>query len=342
MTSLSDVDAAKARYRCFVERECKGYSDLYYSLAIATASDDELIEFISEMPETQPNLFFAVIQFLTGPEAMPRSGQELREFVSGRRTEVAELMRTHRTQTNEVGRCAVVLPALPVGNPLALLEVGASAGLCLLIDRYFYDYGSVTVGDESSPVHLRCSVAAPAPVPERVPDIVWRAGLDLNPVDATDDEAVRWLLSCVWADHADRRERLASAFDMSRDWNPRVYRGDLADDLPALIGEVPRDATLVVFHSAVLPYVAAERRARFAAELSQASQHRAVTWISNEGPGVLSEIDSLAPPMKAMSFLLARTEFAEGVREDRFLGFAHPHGATLEWLAGDPRVSARP
>ena len=64
-------------------------------------------------------------------------------------------MKTRRTQTNEVGRCAAILPALPRGR-LALLEVGASAGLCLLMDEFFYDYGVQHVGSESSAVRLRC------------------------------------------------------------------------------------------------------------------------------------------------------------------------------------------
>src|SRR5439155_9790493 len=129
-------------------------------------------------PVIQPNLFFAAVQLLTGPQRMPTSGPELRDFVKQRGPEVAAVMRARRTQTNEVGRCAVLLAAMPPG-PLALVEVGASAGLCLLLDRFHYELGAARLGPASSPVHLRCAVAGPAPLPSELPTIACRRGLDL-------------------------------------------------------------------------------------------------------------------------------------------------------------------
>src|SRR5262245_35501457 len=201
------------------------------------------------MPTPQPNLFFATVQFLTGPRDMPTSGAALRALVRRRQDDVAVAMRSRRTQTNEVGRCAVLLPALPPG-PLALVEVGASAGLCLLLDRFLYDYGTVRVGAASSPVQLACAVTGDAPLPAACPEIVWRRGLDLAPVDVNDDDAVRWLLACVWSDHAERRQRLRAVIGVARAVPPLVVAGDLVDDLPALLAAAPGDATLVVFHSA--------------------------------------------------------------------------------------------
>ncbi len=137
---MNDPARIKRRYRQFADTECKGYSDVYYGLALAVSEDDEVVGFIAAMPVIQPNLFFASIQLLTGPDGMPKTGSELRAFVHRRGREIGEVMRSRRTQTNEVGRCAVLLPALPSG-PLALLEVGASAGLCLLLDRFHYRIG---------------------------------------------------------------------------------------------------------------------------------------------------------------------------------------------------------
>src|SRR6185436_3088378 len=114
----------------FAEVECKGYSDTYYRLALAVADDDAMVGFIAGMPVTQPNLFFASVQLLAGAEGMPATGPELRAFLARRGDEVGAMMRARRTQTNEVGRCAVLLPALPAG-PLALVEVGrAPASAC--------------------------------------------------------------------------------------------------------------------------------------------------------------------------------------------------------------------
>ena len=151
-----------------------------------------------------------------------------------------------------------------------LREVGASAGLCLLLDRFFYDYGSAQAGDASSPVRLQCAVTGDAPLPAVLPTVVWRRGLDLQPIDLVDEDAVRWLLACVWSDHAGRRRRLRQAIQLARADPPRVVAGDLVDDLPILLAEAPGDARLVVFHSAALAYVSQDRREAFAGVLSDA------------------------------------------------------------------------
>ena len=279
------------------------------------------------MPVTQPNLFFASIQFLTGPDGMPSTGAEVRAFVTRHGHELGAVMRARRTQTNEVGRCAVLLPALPAG-PLALLEVGASAGLCLLLDRFHYDFGSSRVGDASSPVQLRCATTGPVPVPPALPRVTWRRGLDARPIDVHDDDAVRWLLACVWADHPERRRRLEGAIAIASADPPVVSAGDLVDDLPAVLADVPRDAHLVVFHSAVLTYVSPDRRQAFAALLAAESQRREITWLSNEAPGVVAG----APSTTELRFLLARTRFTNGRRREEILAHSHPHGADVTWL----------
>ncbi len=125
---MSDAQHVTDRYRRFAEDECKGYSKHYFRLAHEVADDNDIISFIATMPVIQPNLFLAAIQFLTGPDDMPHAAEQTRIVLRERRDEVAALMRTRRTQTNEPGRCTTILPALPDG-PLALLEVGASAGL---------------------------------------------------------------------------------------------------------------------------------------------------------------------------------------------------------------------
>ena len=108
-------------------------------------------------------------------------------------------MRARATQTNEAGRCAVLLPVLAaLPQPLALLEVGASAGLCLYPDRYAYRYGDQVLG-AGEPV-LDCAATGVAPPPAR-PEVVWRAGLDLNPLDVTDPADVAWLDALIWPEH---------------------------------------------------------------------------------------------------------------------------------------------
>jgi hypothetical protein len=328
---MNASEHVKAEYRRFAENECRGNSDHYFDLARAVADDDQVVEFIARMPVTQPNLFFASIQFLTGPDHMPRSRVELKEAVDGRRNEIATLMQSRRTQTNEVGRCAAILRALPRGR-LALVEVGASAGLCLLLDGFYYDYGTQQVGDPASPVRLRCTARNSLPTLDAIPEIVWRSGLDLSPVDVRSADDARWLMSCVWPDQPERRERLAAAIRLAQSRNLRVRQGDLVSELPSLLAEVPPDAHLTIFHSAVLCYVSDAHRRAFAEVLANASKSRPITWITNEAWSVIPEITALANQPRSSAFLLGRTSFNNRERKDELLALAHFHGADLEWF----------
>ena len=136
---------------------------------------------------------------------------------------VADTMMTHRTQTNEPGRCATLLPLLPsLHQPLALVEVGASAGLCLYPDRYSYRY-TTSLGEHrlgESRIVLGCAATGPVPLPKRLPDVVWRAGLDLNPLQANRPEHRRWLASLIWPEQIERAERLDRAWIWSAPTRP--------------------------------------------------------------------------------------------------------------------------
>jgi hypothetical protein len=228
------MDELRDRYRRFADVECADYGPLYFKLSHAVAEDNEILSFILESPDRQPNLFLASIHYLAGSANMPRNADELSQFVKVHREALGKVMRSHHTQTNEVGRCAALLPALGP-SPVALIEVGASAGLCLMLDRYRYDYGSVLIGSSASPVLIRCELDGQAPLPGNVPSIVWRFGLDIDPIDLQNSENVRWLLACVWPDHPERRQRLQAAISLCRNDPPPMMRGDLVDDLPALI-----------------------------------------------------------------------------------------------------------
>jgi hypothetical protein len=327
-----DLDAIRRRFRGFAETECRGYSDLYYRLALGAAGDDVVMHFLAERPMPQPNLFLAAVQHVVGHDHMPTTVGALRSLLQARGDDVAGIMGRRRTQTNEVGRCAVLVPALPPG-PLALVEVGASAGLCLLLDRFSYDYGRARVGPPSAPVRLRCTITGPASLPAALPEVAWRRGLDLDPLDVSDADAVRWLLSCVWADHPDRRRRLEAAIAVARADPPSVVRGDLVDDLSVLLAEAPAEARLVVFHSAVLAYVSPERREAFAGVLARASARREVVWVSNEAPGVVPGLVPPAPAAAELRFVVARMTFTQGARRDEVMALAHPHGSEITWLA---------
>lgn len=319
-----DLHAGTAEnYRAFA-REARGRSPRYVRLATEVAGDQAILAFLDALPKPkrQPNLLFAAACYLLG-EAVDLA--TLRMLVGERRDELAVTMLARRTQTNEPARCATLLPALALlPQPLALLEVGASAGLTLLADRYSYDYGGHLVPgtDPHAPV-LSCEARGPVPVPDRVPEVIWRAGLDLNPLYVGDGDDVRWLECLVWPGEADRRERLAAAIETARRDPPQLYRGDLVTDTAAVAGKAPADATLVIYHSAVLAYLTEPQRRQFA-ELVRTLD---AVWISNEAPGVLPGI---APPEATA---LAAECFVLGKDGTQAIALTDGHGRWLRWLS---------
>jgi hypothetical protein len=142
----------------------------------------------------------------------------------------------------------VLLPVLAqLPQPLALLDADASAGLTLLADRCSHDYaGHHLAGSDPDAPTLRCQARGRVPLPPRIPEIAWRAGLDLSPLDVTSNDDVRWLSCLVWPGEGDREQRLAAAIDMARRAPPAVHRGDLLTGPPALAAQAPPDATLVI------------------------------------------------------------------------------------------------
>ena len=114
------------------------------------------------------------------------------------------------------------------GRPLALIEIGASAGEALW-DRYAYDYGDRTAGVASSPLTIACELVGPHVPPLDPPPVMWRAGVDLAPVDASDPADARWLRACLWPDQPARQARLAAALEVAREHPVDLRRGDLLD-----------------------------------------------------------------------------------------------------------------
>jgi hypothetical protein len=148
-------------YVDFGIREARGVSPVYERLALAVARDRELLGLVGTLPpgKRQPNLLFGVVRLMGGPVEDPGA---FRAYVVAHWPAIAAEASVRITQTNEAGRCALLLPVLAaLPQPLALLEVGASAGLCLYPDRYGYRYGDRGVGD-GEPM-LECAVNAVDP-----------------------------------------------------------------------------------------------------------------------------------------------------------------------------------
>ena len=187
-----------------------------------------------------------------------------------------EFVQSQGVQTNEVQRSWMLLPCflraaeLLGVDELDVVELGPSAGLNLVWDRYRYAYEKGEWGPEDSP--LRLTGREESPVPAQLlalaPRVRRRVGIDRAPVDVTTDEGARLLECFVWAGQDERLERLEHAIDVLRAGPPLLVRGDLAEELPSVLEDRPT----LVFQTAVFPYLSDETRpaVREALELAPA------------------------------------------------------------------------
>src|SRR5699024_4135030 len=215
-------------YRLFAEREARHISEVYADWALQVATDADVLDLLQTLPgpKRQPNPVFAAARW-HGADASYDSfrGTVLENWEAVRATIMARA-----TQTNEAARCATLLPFLAeLPQPLALLEVGAAAGLCLLPDRYSYAYDDGTRLDPSdgpSQVVIETHLGPGVPKPT-MPQVVWRAGIDVNPINAADPDARAWLETLIWPGQTGRRHRLAAALDIAAVERPRLVAADL-------------------------------------------------------------------------------------------------------------------
>ncbi len=257
---------------------------------------------------------------------------------------VAERLRTRSTQTNEVGRCATTLLALAdVDAPIRLVEVGASAGLNLLLDRYRIDYrwpDGTAYGIGDSTVTLACEIRGPnePPVPRRMIDIRERVGLDRTPVDLTDPDRSRWLLACSWPDQPERIERLRAALTLGLSDPPTVLTGDAVHDVAGLVEPTPSDLLPVVVSTWVMAYLTADDQRRFLAGLDRVGEQRDLTLILAEQPDQVPGLPIPAGPDRAdrtgdQATALVRIDWRDGRRRVRRVADQHPHGTWVRWSA---------
>jgi hypothetical protein len=313
-------------YRNFARAEAHGQSAIYEDWASGVAVDLDVLRLLHELPlaKRQPNLIFAVSRLLGAPEAPYAM---FRLWLQAQWPRVAAEARVRSTQTNEPGRCAALLPLLArLPQPIALLEVGASAGLCLVPDRYSYSYNGATALDPAagpSTVALATETTGDVPLPTRLPDIVWRAGIDLAPLDVRNREDSTWLQTLVWPEQQQRLNRIHGAMAIVCADPPRIVRGDAVDGLSELAAQTPAGATLVVVNSGTLVYLSRVDRERFADTVRSTGAH----WISYEGPAVVAEVAHRLPePAREGLFVLAENGHP--------VAFAAPHGQSIHWIAG--------
>lgn len=254
-------DVVAERFGRFARDEAPGRSALYAHWAAGVAADPEVQAVLARIParHRQPPLVFAVTRMLgSGEPDYPA----WRDWLLAHADVVVDECARRSLQTNEPLRCAALLPALSrIPGPIALLEVGASAGLCLYPDRYSYRYtggGAVRALDPASgpsTVVLESTVRGRRMPEIALPEIVWRAGIDLHPLDPAAPETAAWLAGLVWPGETGRAERVRAALAIAAADPPLMIAGDAVELLPEALASAPAGATLVIQTPGVLAHI---------------------------------------------------------------------------------------
>lgn len=332
----------------------------------------ELVDLIAAHPPParQPNLLFAAVHFLVLGGADHRLTQVyagradddpvplFADFVLANRARVDELLATRTTQTNEVGRSAVLALVLLdaerrlSGAAPAWIDLGSSGGLNLNCDRYRIDYrtepgGAVSPADAGSgvrsigdraPLTLHCQVrSGRPPIADRHAAVAWRTGVDQAPIDTTDPEQARWLHACLWPSRIDRHHRLDAAIAVAAANPPSVIEADAAAGVRQAIALAPADAPLVLTTTWVWYYLPHQTRHEVLDTLRHCG--RRVLWYSLEGRGVVDEI-GLGHDIDVDRSVVGVVDFdpASGdtpAGRGTVLADTHPHGTWIAWRGGD-------
>lgn len=232
-------------------------------------------------------------------------------------------------QTNEVGRSGVLWPGFMaisslVKRPLSLLEVGASAGLNLNLDRFGYTLAGRAAGRKSSTVHLSPEWRGDAPIFHEV-EVVDRAACDIRPIDVRRDEDALRLRAYLWPDQHERMARLDAAISILRDSPINIAREDAVAWLEKRLAEPSRGVCMVIYSTIAWQYLSEEARGRgatlIASHGAMADEETPLAWLrlepDGETPGAGIRLD-LWPGDR--TFHLGRADF---------------HGRWVDWQGTD-------
>ena len=229
-------------------------------------------------------------------------------------------------QTNETGRAAPIMAGLMLlaaeyGLPFDLIELGASAGLNLNMDRFGYCLGETVTGDAHSPLQLAPLWEGASPASASV-QVTSRRAVDQAPIRIADPELRQRLIAYCWADQAERMARLEAALALADRFPPELEAGDAAEFTEhVLASEQPDGVCRVVYHTIFWTYLPPDKQQRIRAALmeagARASMNRPLAWLRYElnGEGGVAELHVKTWPGG----------------EERHLATGHPHGSRIVW-----------
>ncbi len=315
-------------------------SPLYAYLARRIANDLDVLAVVARIERTPPlNLLFGGVRLNLAPDSELAAWypvlvgdaarepdedlwQVFRAHVLAHADALVEIGHTRRTQTNEAGRSAAVMPWIAEAaarwrEPIHLVDVGTSAGLNLCLDRYEHDYGDALVPARlpaSTPLTLHCDNRGGLPIPSAAPEIASRIGLDLAPIDATDPAQAAWLEALVWPEHVDRLDRLRKALQIRAETPVTLMEGDAIALLPELDRLLP-PGPVVVMHTVMAYQLSPDQQVALDAACLALSRRRPTARVSMEPAG--------APTHTAIRTGLTRTSAQVRAK-------AHAHGRWID------------
>ncbi|WP_409252952.1 DUF2332 domain-containing protein [Bacillus sp. SCS-153A] len=326
----------------FAERECRGSSDLYEHLSRRISEDEEILELCGHAREGQPvpNLLLGSVHYLLlkgyqhslkdyypsltrRPKTHEAAFMPFKEFCREYKKEILHLLETKLVQTNEVRRCAYLFPAFTyvyeiMNKPLALIEIGTSAGLQLMWDHYSYSYGTGKVyGNVNSTVELQAKIIGEhGPVlKEEIPPVSHRIGMDLHINNIADKEDYLWLSALIWPEHEERRQVFEQAAEYVKASDINLIEGDGIELLPRTADEIPEEFVVCVFHTHVANQIPVEGKKKLFEEIQRIAAKRDVIHIYNNMNDRELHLDY----------------FKNGTEYKNIIGQTEGHGRWFEW-----------
>jgi hypothetical protein len=250
-----------------------------------------------------------------------------RELIAGGRAEVVDAL-AHPLQTNAPTRAKALVGALCLiaertGLPLRLLELRASAGLNLRLDRFRYEQDGIALDPEDSPVRFAHFLTGGRPPLATGFHVGERAGCDLNPIDATTEEGRLTLLACIFPDEHDRFDLLERAIEVARETPAPVERADLSAWVAERLAEPRPGIATVVYHTIVWPYLPDDVRGAADAAIAAAGERA-----TDEAPLALLSFEGARTDSSRTELQL--TEWPGG--RSRLLATTSHHPISVNWL----------
>ncbi|NRB51855.1 MAG: DUF2332 domain-containing protein [Saprospiraceae bacterium] len=346
--SQRSLAALSSLFENFAERECRTVSPLYYQLAKEVAQEPYLLQLASKARPRQPipNLFFGAVHYLLllqprqklakyYPSIKHGAGSIIPvavflDFCKNQEAELIHLLQNRIVQTNALNRTAYLMPIASSRfrdcAGLNLVDIGSSSGLTMNFDQYRYTYNSeMTVGEGRVQIQSKI-LEGTLPVFTDIVTVKRKIGIDQNPLDLKITDNATWLKALIWPDLQERFLRMEAAIQEARQANISILAGSKIDDFRTVIDRIPREESLLVYHTHVLYQFSPMERLAFRHMMDEIGASRNFLYLAVEGHSIF---DNLLPLAKGIQMIL--TTYQQGIKTVEHLGTTDGHATWIRW-----------